>query len=45
MAVKVTDWPKTDGLDDDVTTAVLPSWLTVSERTDEVLAANDAFPL
>ena len=34
VAVKVTDWPKTDGFADDVTVVVVASFVTVWVRTD-----------
>ena len=37
VAVKVTDWPKTDGFADDVTEVVVASLVTVSVRTDDTL--------
>ena len=40
VAVNVTDCVKTEGFTDDVTTTVLPSWLTTCERADEVLASK-----
>ena len=43
VAVKVTDWPNTDGLTDD-TTAVVVLVFTVCVRADEVLVAWLALP-
>ena len=45
VAVKVTDWPKTDGLADEVTTVVVLALLTVCVRVDELLALKLASPL
>ena len=45
VAVKVTDWPKTDGLAEEVTTVLVPSWLTVWVRAADVLMAKVELPL
>ena len=37
VAVKVTDWPKTEGFADDATEVVVASLVTVSVRTDDAL--------
>jgi len=37
VAVKVTDWPKTDGLPEEVTAVVVAAWFTVWVIADEVL--------
>jgi hypothetical protein len=38
VAVNVTDWPKTEGLAEEVTPVVVFAWLTVWLNTLEVLA-------
>ena len=45
VAVKVTDWPKTDGLTDEVSVVVVAAWLTVWVRAVEVLLVKLASPL
>jgi len=43
--VKVTDWPKTEGLVADVTDALVASWLTVWVRAGlEVLVVKSVSP-
>ncbi len=37
VAVKVTDWPKTDGFADDVTEVPVASLVTVSVRIDDTM--------
>ena len=37
VAVKLTDWPKTDGLTDEFTLVVVLAWLMVSVSVEEVL--------
>ena len=37
VAVKVTDWPNTDGLNEDASVVVVSALVTVCVRTDEVL--------
>jgi len=45
VAVKVTDWPKTEGLVADVTDALVASWLTVWVRAGlEVLVVKSVSP-
>ncbi len=44
VAVNVTDWPKTEGLADDVTVVVVAAWLTVCESNGEVLPLKFASP-
>src|SRR5258707_5407878 len=38
VAVKVTDWPETDGFTDEATVVVLLAWLTVCVNADAVLS-------
>src|SRR5215831_9786716 len=44
VAVNVTVWPNTDGLADEVTVVVEPSWLTVCSRLAEVEAVKLVSP-
>jgi hypothetical protein len=39
VAVNVTDWPKVEGLTEDVTAVVVVAWFTVCVRTADVLVA------
>jgi hypothetical protein len=45
VAVNVTGWPKTEGLDEELKLAVEPSLFTVWLRTPEVLALKLPSPL
>ena len=45
VAVNVTDFPKTDGLSDELTLVVVASALTTSERGAEVLALKPVTPV
>ena len=45
MAVKVTDWPKTEGLPEELTAVVELALLTVWVRVDELLALKLPSPL
>ncbi len=45
VAVKVTDWPQTDGLTDGATAVVLASWLTTWARLLELLPLKLVSPL
>src|SRR5262245_29092944 len=45
VAVRVTDWPNTDGLTEEATEVVVDAWLTVCVRLLELLAAKLALPL
>ena len=45
VAVKVTDWPKTEGLTEEATLVVVLAWLTFWVRTEEVLELKLASPL
>ena len=45
VAVKVTIWPLREGLSDEVTALVLPSWFTTWVRTEEVLGPKLELPL
>ena len=40
VAVKVTDWPKTEGLAEEATVVLLPAWLTLWVTVAEVLAVK-----
>ena len=44
VAVKVTDWPKTDGLDADITVLTVAGKLTACVTMFDVLAAKLASP-
>jgi hypothetical protein len=45
VAVKVTDWPKTEGLADEVTVVVVLAWLTVWVKAGDVLGLKLVLPL
>ena len=45
VAVKVTDWPKTEGLTEEITTAVVLALLTVCVKLAEVLVLKLTSPL
>src|SRR5262249_48067281 len=45
VAVKVTDWPNTDGLTEEATEEVVEAWLTVCVRGMALFAARLALPL
>ena len=45
VAVKVTDWPKTEGLTEEITTVVVPALLTVCVKFAEVLVLKLTSPL
>src|SRR5258708_13624134 len=45
VAVKVTDWPKTEGLTEQVTTVVLLAWFTVCVSVEDALAPKLISPL
>ena len=38
VAVNVTDWPKTEGLDEDATLVLVDAWFTNSESGEAVLS-------
>ena len=42
--VNVTDWPKTEGLADDDTELLVPSWFTVCVNADDVLVVKSVSP-
>lgn len=44
VAVNVTDWPKTEGLTDDVTAVVVLSLFTTCDSTADVLPVNVPSP-
>ena len=44
VAVNVTDWPKTEGLADDDTELLVPSWFTVCVNADDVLVVKSVSP-
>ncbi len=44
VAVNVTLWPNTDGLDAEVTVVVVAAWLTVWKKFADVLAAKLLLP-
>ena len=44
VAVKVTGWPKTDGLRDGDTVVVVAAWLTVCDRADDALSLKLVSP-
>jgi len=45
VAVKVTDWPNTDGLAEEATVVVVETWFTVWVKFAEVLVLKLASPL
>ena len=45
VAVKVTDWPKTEGLTEETPAVVVPALLTVCVKLGEVLVLKLASPL
>src|SRR5258707_3994373 len=45
VAVKVTDWPKTEGLTEQVTTVVLLSWFTVFVSVEDAVPPKLIWPL
>ncbi len=44
VAVRVTTWPDTEGLAEEVNLVVVPSWLTVWVKTAEVLVRKLVSP-
>ena len=44
VAVKVIDWPETEGLADEATELVVADWLTVCVSVEEVLVAKSVSP-
>ena len=44
VAVKVTDWPNTEGLAEEVSVVVVLAWLTTCETAVEVLVAKFVSP-
>src|SRR5438094_272503 len=45
VAVKVTDWPNTDGLVEEVSVVVVPAWPIVWARAEEVFVLKLVLPL
>jgi len=44
VAVKVTDWPKTDGFAEELTDVVVEAWFTVCVSADDVLPLKALSP-
>ena len=45
VAVKVTGWPETEGLEEELTVVVLLSWLTTWVNVEDVLVVKSVSPL